>query len=216
MAVWRNTVPSRDAIYEAKRAALVREAAAAFSRRGFHATSLEQIAQNLGVTKAALYYYFPNKQTLLAACFDAAMDAAFASLEAASQEGRTGREKLRLTVSHYLEHMLDELSACVVLMEENALQPDDHARLVQARDRFERALRAVVREGIEDGTIVPCDPKLAVFVVLGAMNWVPKWFRHGGAWSAPDLSAAMTDMFDRMLSTEPAERLAAPAPTPPD
>jgi len=209
VVVWRNTVPSRDTLYEAKRAALLREAAAAFNRQGFHATSLDEIAQNLGVTKAALYYYFPNKQTLLMACFDAAMDAAFASLDAACRDGRTGREKLRLTLSNYLRHMLDELSACVVLLEENALRPPDHARLVQSRDRFERALRDLVREGMADGSIVHCDPKLAAFVMLGAMNWVPKWFRHGGAWSGPALTDAMTEMLDRMLSSAPAEALAA-------
>lgn len=195
-------------MYEAKRGMLLREAAAAFNRNGFHATSLDEIAQNLGVTKAALYYYFPNKQTLLMACFDKAMEVAFASLAQACQEGRSGREKLRLTLAHYLEHMFAELSACVVLLEENALRPDDHARLVRARDRFERALRDLVRDGMADGSIVPCDPKLAVFVVLGAMNWVPKWFRHGGDWTSLQLTAAMTEMFDRMLSTAPAAVLA--------
>ena len=212
--VWRNTVPSRDAIYEAKRGALLREAAAAFNRKGFHATSLDEIAQNLGVTKAALYYYFPNKQKLLMACFDKAMEVAFASLDAARSRGGNGREKLRLALARYLEQMLDELNACVVLLEENALQPPDHALLVESRDRFERALRDLVREGIADGSIVPCDPKLAVFVVLGAMNWVPKWFRHGGDWSAPQLSGAMTAMFDRMLSTAPSGALAASVASP--
>lgn len=207
--VWRNTVPSRDAIYEAKRGALLREAAAAFNRKGFHATSLDEIAQNLGVTKAALYYYFPNKQKLLMACFDKAMEVAFASLDAARSRGGNGREKLRLALARYLEQMLDELNACVVLLEENALRPPDHARLVQSRDRFERALRDLVREGMADGSIVHCDPKLAAFVMLGAMNWVPKWFRHGGAWSGPALTDAMTEMLDRMLSSAPAEALAA-------
>lgn len=206
---WQNTVPSRDELHGAKRDALLRAAAAAFSRKGFHATSLDEIAQTLGVTKAALYYYFPNKQTLLMACFEKAMDVAFASYAAAEREGRNGREKLRLSLAYYLERMLDQLNACVVLLEENALQPADHARMVASRDRFERALRDLVREGIADGSIVPCDPKLAVFVVLGAMNWVSKWFRADGAWSARQLTRAMTDMFDRMLDTAPAASLTA-------
>src|SRR5437763_12062615 len=99
MATWKNTVPSRDALYEAKREALLREAASAFNRQGFHATSLDDIARNLGVTKAALYHYFPNKHALLRACFGKAMAVAFQSLERAQREGRTGREKLRLTLS---------------------------------------------------------------------------------------------------------------------
>ena len=137
------------------------------------------------------------------ACFDKAMDAAFASLDAAAKVrgARDGRERLALTLSRYLSHMLDELNACVVLMEENALAPRSRA-LVASRDRFERALQQPGARG-HHGSIVPCDPKLAVFVVLGAMNWVPKWFRHDGDWSAPRLTGVMTAMFERMLSTAP-------------
>src|SRR5258706_9022766 len=115
MTAWKNTVLSKDVLHEAKRAALLREAAAAFGRRGFHATSLDEIARNLGVTKAALYHYFPSKHALLRACFGEAMAVAFASLERARGEGRDGREKLRMTVAGYLRQMIDELSCCIVL-----------------------------------------------------------------------------------------------------
>jgi len=209
MATWKNTALSRDALHEAKREALLREAAAAFNRQGFHATSLDDIARNLGVTKAALYHYFPNKNALLQACFDKAMAVAFGSLERARREGTSGRDKLRLTLSGYLEQMIDELNCCVVLMEEHALAPKDRARLVQDRDRFEHALRDLVREGIGDGSIVRCDPKLAVFAILGALNWVPKWFRESGPWSAPQLTEAFTELFDRALSSKPANTLTA-------
>jgi TetR/AcrR family transcriptional regulator len=209
MATWKNTVPSRDALYEAKREALLREAAAAFNRMGFHATSLDDIARNLGVTKAALYHYFPNKHALLHACFGHAMAACFRNLERARGEGANGRERLRLTLRYYLGEMIDRLSCCVALMEENALLPKDRADIVAERDRFEQALRQLVRDGIADGSIVKCDPKLVVFAMLGTINWVPKWFRHDGAWSAEQLAAALTDLLDRMLSSVPAPALAA-------
>lgn len=196
-------------MFEAKREVLLREAAAAFNKHGFHATSLDDIAQNLGVTKAALYYYFPNKQTLLLACFTRAMEVAFASRDRAVAEGGNGRDKLRQTLSYYLAQMIDELSCCVVLLEENALRPAEHALLVSQRDTFEQALRDFVREGIADGSIVVCDPKLVVFAMLGAMNWVPKWFRHSGEWSAAQLTAALMELFDRMLSKTPAAALSA-------
>jgi TetR/AcrR family transcriptional regulator len=207
MTVWKNTALGRDALHEAKREALLREAAAAFNRQGFHATSLDDIARNLGVTKAALYHYFPNKNAVLQACFDKAMACAFKSLEHARHTGTTGRQKLRLTLSGYLEQLIDELNCCVVLIEENALAPKERARLVQDRDRFEHALRDLVREGIADGSIVPCDPKLAVFAILGALNWVPKWFRDSGPWSALQLTGAFTELFDRALSSAPTATL---------
>ena len=108
------------------------------------------------------------------------MDVAFASLDRGRKQGGNGRERLVLTISGYVSQLIDELNCCVVLMEEQALEPDDRVKLVRQRDRFERALRALVKEGIEDGSVVPCDPKLTIFVILGAMNWVAKWFKPSG------------------------------------
>jgi TetR/AcrR family transcriptional regulator len=207
MTTWAAAVPSRDELHEAKRIALLREAASAFTRKGFHAASLDDIAQKLGVTKAALYHYFPSKHALLRECFKRALEVGFQGLESAEAAGGSARERLRHTLCFYLKEIIDELSCCVVLVEENALLPEDYASLLQERDRFENTLRDLVREGIADGSIVPCDPKLAVFTMLGAVNWVSKWFNQTGAWSADHVSAALTDMLDRMLSATPVAAL---------
>lgn len=205
---WKDSVPSEGAIRDAKRHALLREAARAFNRQGFHATSLDDLAGKLGVTKAALYHYFPSKKALLKACFDEVMGAAIANLKQAVRNGRTGREKLRLAFAGYLTEIIDELSVAVVTIEDNTLSAEDRAAVVRERDRFENELRDLVREGIKDGSIVPCDPKLVVFTMLGAMNWVPRWFRHGGGWSEEQLADAMTEILDRAISTQPARALA--------
>jgi TetR/AcrR family transcriptional regulator len=199
--------PTKADVHGIKRQEVLREAAAFFNFKGYHATSLTEIATSLGVTKAALYHYFPNKNSLLAACFEQAMEVAFASLERGRKQGRNGRDRLVLTISFYVAQLLDELNCCVVLMEEQALEPADRARLVRQRDRFERSLRALVREGIEDGSVVPCDPKLAIFVVLGAMNWVAKWFKPSGAWTPEQLTVALGQIFERALSSSPAAAL---------
>jgi len=108
--------PTREDVHGIKRLEVLREAAASFNFKGYHATSMNEIAASLGVTKAALYHYFPNKNGLLAACFEHAMDAAFASLERARKEGRNGRERLVLTISGYVAQLINELNCCVVLM----------------------------------------------------------------------------------------------------
>jgi TetR/AcrR family transcriptional regulator len=200
--------PTKEDIHGIKRRAVLQEAAASFNLKGFHGTSMNEIAASLGVTKAALYHYFPNKNALLAGCFEYAMEAAFASLERGRKQGRNGRERLILTIAGYVTELLDELNCCVVLMEEHALEPEDKAKLVQQRDKFERALRGLVRDGIADGSVAPCDPKLAIFVILGAMNWVPKWFKPSGAWKPEQLTRALSDIFDRAISSSPAAAMA--------
>lgn len=204
---WKSSAQARDEQHELKRNVLLREAAVAFNRYGFHGTSLDEVARNLGLTKATLYYYFPNKQALLRACFDRAIDAAFNSLAAAKAKTEGGRARLRIALRGYLEEMIDELSCCVVLTEESALAPEDRNEIVAKRDRYEAELRALVREGISDGSIVPCDPKLAVFVILGAINWVPRWFHGDGPWESRQLAEGITLLLDRALSSQAASSL---------
>lgn len=205
---WKNAVLSRSEQREMKREVLLREAAAAINKRGFHATSLEDIASSLAVSKAALYYYFPNKQKLLAACLERVMQAAFEGMAEAEARGRTGREKVKLALQLYLRKMIDEMSCCVVVTEESSLLPEDRIPHLAERDRYDRRLREMIQEGIDDGSIVPCDPKLVAFTLLGAVHWVPKWFSHSGPWSSAQLSAAMTDLMERALSTKPVSGLA--------
>jgi TetR/AcrR family transcriptional regulator len=204
---WKDSVPSEGAIRDAKRQALLREAARAFNRQGFHATSLHDLARKLGVTKAALYHYFPSKKALLKACFDEVMAAAVANLKHAIRNGRTGREKLRMVFAGYLKDIINELSVAVVTVEDNTLSAEDRAAVVKERDRFENELRNLVREGIKDGSIVPCDPKLVTLTMLGALNWVPRWFRHGRGWSEEQLADAMTEILERAVSAQPVRAL---------
>ncbi len=218
MAVWHDILPSRSAQREMKREALLRAAVSAFNRRGFSQTSLDDIAQNLGVTKPTLYYYFPTKSALVAACFDRAMRVANESLVLAKRDGRDGREKLILMLRRYIGTMARELHEILLFAEEHVMTPGDRAKQIEVRDAFEREVRALVKEGIRDGSIVSCDPKLAVFVLLGAVHWVSKWFSLKGPWTDAQVAIAISEMLDRMLSTNPAKRLAdsVAAIVPPD
>lgn len=205
---WNQAIPSERELHHAKRRAVLREAARSFNRHGYHATTLEAVARKLGITKAALYHYFPNKNALLKACFDEVMEAAFENLERARTAGRNGREKLRMVFVGYLQHIIDELTVAVVVLEATALTDAERAEAFGKRDRFECALRDLVAEGIEDGSIVPCNPKLVVMAMLGAVNWVPRWFRQDGEWSTQQLAEAMSDLLDRAISSRPGKALA--------
>ncbi|MGZ5238837.1 MAG: TetR family transcriptional regulator [Caldimonas sp.] len=207
MTAWKNVVPAASAQFDRKREVLLREAAASFNRRGYHGTSLAEIARKLGVTKAALYTYVPSKEELLFYCHDSAMDTAFESLRQARAEGGSGLRKLTATLRRYLEAMLGEEGGYVVLLEENAMKPLHVRAIVKRRDQFEEGLRELVAEGIADGSIVACNPKLAVFMALGALNWGRKWYRPNGTWTGPQIAFALTQMLERSLSSTPAAAL---------
>ena len=207
MAAWKDAVPVPSAQFDRKREVLLREAAASFNRRGYHGTSLTEIAKKLGVTKAALYTYVPSKEELLYYCHDAAMDSAMESLHKAQASGGSGLERLTRTLRRYLETMLTQEGGYVVLLEENAMKPAHVRAIVKRRDQFELGLRQFVAEGIEDGSIVPCNPKLAVFMMMGALNWGRKWYRPNGSWSGDQIAFALTQMLERTLSSTPAAAL---------
>jgi TetR/AcrR family transcriptional regulator len=132
----------------------------------------------------------------------------FEAIEAAERHGGTGLEKLQLALREYLEVTLSEMSRCVIITEEHALEPDDRAEIVKQRDRFEAKLRAFVREGMEDGSIIQCDPKLAIFSIFGAVNWVPKWYSDAGEWNNKQLAKGMSELLCRSIASKPPEAFA--------
>ena len=207
MARWNIGIPNSSELRDSKREAVLREAASSFNSRGYHGTSLEEIAQRLNVTKPALYYYFPNKQAMLKACFDQAMDVAFDNLARAARDGRSGLDKLRIALSDLLNYFISDHCVAITVLEEGSLSEADLAEVKDQRRRFEQGLRAFVAEGIDDGSIVPCDPKLAVLALLGSINWVTRWYRPDGDWSREQLGAHLGELLERMLSAAPAATL---------
>lgn len=206
---WGNALPSASESTELKRASIVREAARCFNRSGFHGTSMDDIAQRLGVTKAALYRYVSNKHELLFASFNMAMDSSFASLDLGDQLGANGLDKLRIAISGYLSDLIGKLGHPVVLLEDSALLPDQSRAIIRRRDQAEKRYRALVEEGIADGSIAPCNPKLAVFALFGAINWVPKWYRADGELSAAQVVESLVELMTCGIAAQPSRPRAA-------
>ena len=208
MNKWANAIPSRAEQKENKRKAIIREAARVFNRRGSYGTTLEDVAERLGVTKTALYRYVDNKNDLLCACHEEAMEIANEYLEFGERTGKTGLEKIQIAMTGYLRAMISDLGVPVLLLEENALEKHSALHVIELRDKFEARLRALVKMGIDDGSILETDPKLAVFMLLGAVHWVTKWYSPTGGWSAEYASAALIELATRGLAAKPARALA--------
>ena len=206
---WLSTVPSRTELHDRKSDALYRQAAIAFHEKGYAGTSLADIAARLGLSKGALYYYIDNKQQLLLECHLAASDAADAVIEQVPRTGVTGLEKLRIALRIHVESILGENSPSVLALEESALTPENFRVVVRRRDRFQSAFTRFVREGIADGSVVRCDPKLATFALLGGVNWIEKWYRSGGPWRATQIAQSMADILVRSIASEPVASLPA-------
>ena len=203
MARWANALPERQTQIDIKRRAIIREAARAFNQRGSHGATLDDVAERLGVTKAALYRYVQNKNDLLFACHEEAMAIASDSMDKGEAEGETGLDKIRIGMKAYIMEMIGAMGVPVLILEDNALTGEKARYIIGLRDTFEARLRRLVQEGIADGSILPLNPKLAVFGLLGSVHWVTKWYSADGAWTAEDVAEALIELATRGWAAEP-------------
>jgi TetR/AcrR family transcriptional regulator len=199
---WKKPLKARERIADEKREAIIKEAARAFNRRGYHGTNLDEVARKLGVSKTALYYYVKGKESLLMACHGIAIDIAMDAVARASNEPSADK-KLQAVLRYYIRGLTDELRGCVVLLEEGALSPANLRALKAKRDKYEKALRTIVREGMEEGVFVPSDERIAVFVILGAVNWISKWYSPDGERSPEELAEMISSQLVRGLLRRP-------------
>lgn len=177
--------------FAARRRALLQEAGSVFGQRGFGNTSLEEIAQNLNITKAALYYYFKSKHEILYECYAASFDLADSALERALAEDPSPREQLRLFVRNYTQGGLKELHQTMALRDLDVLTPE-HREIIDGRRRtLHRRLRKVIEAGIADGTIAPCDPRVLVIAMVGAISWLFRAFDSQGELSPEEAADQM-------------------------
>ena len=199
VSAWNNAVLNRDEQSARKRGALVREAARAFSARGYYNTSLDDVAEQLGVTKAALYYYVKGKEEILFECHLISSDLGDQAIEFAETVKGNGFERVIALARRYLELLTSEFGAFAVLTEIDALTPANRKIISARRDRFDHQFRAFVAAGIADGSIRPVDPKLTVFYFMGAVNWMTRWFDPQGTYNSQQIAEQFTDFLAQSI-----------------
>jgi AcrR family transcriptional regulator len=176
-----------------RRVEILKSAAAAFRRRGYHGASMGEIAQALRMTKGSLYYYFKNKEEILFFCHDYSLDILLEVLEKVEAAGGAPPQKLRSLVESFVHHILDDLRGTAMTLDVQALSAPLLRRVIAKRDRFDRGMRRVLQEGMDAGAFAPGDPKLLTFAILGAVNWIPRWFDPRGPASSEEIGRAFAD-----------------------
>src|ERR1700739_4290360 len=150
---------------EIKRDAVIRAAAREFNRKGYHNTSLDDIATALEVTKPTIYYYVTSKEQLLFECFVAGVEQIRAAFRAARQLPVPARERLSAVLRHYGEAVASEFGWCMVRPEDQDLSPAMSRHIKQLKSEIDQGVRRLIRDGLQDGSIAPCDPKMTAFAL---------------------------------------------------
>ena len=141
---------------------------------------MREIAAGLGMAPGALYYYFESKDDLLYACQILSLKRLLASAQEIVSADLEPDQKLRKLVRAHLGHILDELGGSFAHIEFHALPEARLSEVVSKRDRYEKLVRRVLREGVEAGVFRNSDIKLTALSLLGALNWTVVWWKPEG------------------------------------
>lgn len=174
---------SRRRARDEKREAVLRTAVQVFLEQGYHRATLNDVAERLNITKPALYNYFGGKDEILFECWAVGQERVDECIAAINAGGGSGLDKLRKLVRGYGEMMATDFGASLVRFDVRDLT-EKNSKTVRAGKRdIDATFRRYITDGIADGSIKPCDAKLAAFAIAGSLNWIGHWYRHDGALS---------------------------------
>jgi len=185
-------------IAEDKRRALVLAAARVFAQRGYWSTSLDQVADELGWTKGAIYYYFASKEDLFLEIQSRSLTEATARLDSVVAAGGSPDVLVRRVLAgliHNIVHGLDRYA--VLLTEAHVLSEQNRLKMRDLQRRFEATVQAIVEQGIREGRFVAGNPKLMTFTLLRGSLGVADWFNPDGAWPSETIVESVTDQLLR-------------------
>jgi len=185
---------------KAVRDQILRTAADLFRERGYRASTVDDIAARLGMSKASLYTYFRAKEDMLAAISRETIEGFTRELGLVLRSDLSPEEKLRRIVREHVRFVIANRSFLTVFFSEEANLPTRFVRALAAqKDRYDKGVESVIAEGIRRGIFRDVPPRLVVFGLLGMLNWVYKWFNPRGRWGAEEISQAFLAVLENGL-----------------
>lgn len=168
-----------------------------FNERGFHSTSLDEVAASLGVTKPTVYHYLGNKDRILLECLTIGLKQLIEAADRARKKGGTGCDRLCRFLESYAEINMRDFGQCVIRTDGAFLSGDNLGQYRQLKRRIDTAIRTLVEDGIADGSIAPLDPKILAFTLAGALNWPGRWYDPEGPLEPTEIARRMVDTLAR-------------------
>jgi AcrR family transcriptional regulator len=179
-----------------REAELLAVATRLFRERGFHATSMQDLAEALGMNRGSLYHYIAAKDDLLWRIVDGALERLDARVRPVFEGDGPAVDRLRAAIREHLRfaaEQADQLS--LVQVELRSLSVDRRAELIARRDAYEAMWRAAIAGAMRDGAMPAVDVRLAGIAVLSACNWFTQWYRPGGPLGVDEIAREFADFF---------------------
>lgn len=167
-----------------KKRQILQAASRVFRRSGLHGAGMREIAAEAGMRAGNLYYYFENKQDLLAFCQRDSLDGLLELGRRVEASDLSADQQLYLLILGHVQRVNEATPGSLAHLEVEALEPRWRDEILPQRDLYEGMVRHLVEGGIEAGIFRGVDARTAARSILGAVNWTVKWYRPDGDRSA--------------------------------
>ena len=185
------------------RADILKAAALIFQQKGYHATSMQDIAEAVDLKKGSLYHHVKGKQEILMELLNEALDMMVERLQSALSQEIPPSQKLRQAMRIYLSFLAENPSlSSVLLLEHRSLEPRLKKLHIPRRDRVDRIWRDIIAEGSASGEFNSPDPALTAKALLGVLNWTITWYREDGALAPAEIADQFADLFLEGLAVD--------------
>ncbi|AXF25530.1 MULTISPECIES: TetR/AcrR family transcriptional regulator [Burkholderia] len=185
---------ARESERERKRLAVLRTAARLFNEKGFHASSLDEVAERLHITKPTVYYYAKNKDEILFECVRMGLDMMQQAIRDITVTGGSAVEKFEAAMLEYAKIVTMDFGMCVIRIGEESLIPENRVKLRRLKADIDHEFRILLEKAIEEKAFAPIEPKLGAFVVAGALSWIGRWYREDGQMTAEEIARQATSI----------------------
>ncbi len=187
---------SEESRFEQQRDRMLRAAADCFNQKGYSGTSLKDVANRLGLTDPALYYYVRSKEELVYLCYVRAAAVGREAMQLAIDSGQNGLDKVLRYLRNHVDFMVGERGPIAIMSEVPSLNSEHREEVLEFSRKHSAAFEALLEEGIADGSIAPCNVRMTGNAIMGAVNWIPKWY-HGDSAVAEQI----IEEFPRILAS---------------
>lgn len=194
------TGSQREADRSEKREAVLRAAVRMFNERGFHTTSLDDVAASLGVTRPVVYHYLGNKDQVLFECVRRGIEDLREAADAARDTPGPGLDRLRAFLLRYARVSMEDFGRCVIRTSDDSLSAESAVRFRALKREIDQAMRALLEEAAADGSATVPDIRVVALTLAGALNWLAWWHRPDGSMTMDEIATGLVDTLLRGLA----------------
>jgi AcrR family transcriptional regulator len=190
----------KDEVAALKRERTIAAAVDLFYSRGYENTTLDAVAERLGVTKPFIYAHFGSKAELLSEICSRGIRSSLDAIASAMSLDASPTEKMRVLGQRFVVSVLEnQKHIAIFAREEKNLMPEDFERISSMRRQFDRTLNTLISSGLETGEFKVADPSIAALAIGGLVSWAYVWYRPNGRLELPELASQMSDLILSMV-----------------